>query len=232
MPTKGEVDRAAVVIRSSNLPGGPEYDEALSTLSSFRAVHAEPLNKAYMGVKSVVTTLGHPLTPVTQRLKRLPTIVDKIQREPTMKVSRMQDIGGCRAVLPSIDACYEVSQRLLSNRSGSRLKDYIETPRESGYRGLHVIVKYLDGAGEDRTIEVQLRTKPMHQWAIRMEDLAARLKTDIKSGIGPESVLELMKVISQAMALTERDQIVDDGLLDQMAQLRSEAEPYLHPIGN
>jgi len=48
-----------------------------------------------MGLRSVVGTEGCTVE-VTQRLKRVPTIVDKLRREPTMQLASMQDIGGCR----------------------------------------------------------------------------------------------------------------------------------------
>ncbi len=35
---------------------------------------------------------------VSQGLKRVPTIIDKLLREPTLLLSRMQDIGDCRAI--------------------------------------------------------------------------------------------------------------------------------------
>ena len=37
---------------------------------------------------------------VSSRLKRLPTILDKLARHPNMKITRMQDIGGARVILP------------------------------------------------------------------------------------------------------------------------------------
>ena len=43
--------------------------------------------------------VGTPI--VAQRLKRMPTINDKLKRFPTMNLSRMQDIGGIRAVVES-----------------------------------------------------------------------------------------------------------------------------------
>lgn len=45
---------------------------------------------------------GEPI--VAQRLKRVPTIAGKLLREPGMKLSRMEDVGGVRAVLPSQEA--------------------------------------------------------------------------------------------------------------------------------
>jgi len=53
------------------------------------------------------------------------------------------------------------------NRPVLVYRDYISDPRRSGYRGVHVIVGY-DG----RQIEVQLRTRVMHDWAIAVERLS------------------------------------------------------------
>ena len=52
---------------------------------------------------------------VTQRLKRFIMIYDKLQREATLDLSRMQDIGGVRAVLDSIDEAAD-----LCHAEGSR----------------------------------------------------------------------------------------------------------------
>ncbi len=35
-------------------------------------------------------------------MKRVATIIDKLLRESTLLLSRMQDIGGCRAILPTL----------------------------------------------------------------------------------------------------------------------------------
>jgi len=49
---------------------------------------------------------------VTQRLKRRPTIFNKLEREPTMQLTQMWDIGGVRARLPSLSHLSAVSRRL------------------------------------------------------------------------------------------------------------------------
>jgi hypothetical protein len=38
---------------------------------------------------------------VTQRLKKFSTILDKLSRYPTMRLTAMEDIGGVRAILPT-----------------------------------------------------------------------------------------------------------------------------------
>lgn len=159
---------------------------------------------------------------VSQRLKRVPTIIDKLQREPTLQLANMQDIGGVRAVLDSVDEVRRVQKRLAKNRPPLRESDYITCPRTSGYRGVHVIVSY-----DDRAIEVQLRTRTMHEWAISVERLSGRLGEDFKSGYGEPSVLKLLEVISEAMALEENGAPVPPELLDRMRMLRSAAQPYL-----
>lgn len=60
---------------------------------------------------------------------------------------------------------HDVQQR----RTALRVSDYITNPRQSGYRGVHVIVEY---GRCPRPIEVQIRTAAMHQWATTVEDLS------------------------------------------------------------
>lgn len=50
---------------------------------------------------------------VTQRLKRSQTILDKLRREPTLDLSRMQDVGGCRAVVETKDDLRRLEARIL-----------------------------------------------------------------------------------------------------------------------
>lgn len=198
---------------------------ALETLLAFRAQHQTPLTKATMGLRSVVRTEGCKIE-VSQRLKRWPTIIDKLGREPTLNLAHMQDIGGCRAVLDSVAELRRVETRLKKNRPPVGYSDYVNNPRESGYRGVHVVVMY-----DERRIEVQLRTQVMHSWAITVERLSGRLGTNLK-GDGGHAVQELLAAISQAMALEEAGLTVDARLLTEMDRLRAAAAPYLPEGGS
>ncbi|HUF32136.1 MAG TPA: RelA/SpoT domain-containing protein [Acidimicrobiales bacterium] len=100
---------------------------AILVIQDFRAAHAYPLTKAGMGVRSMVRTAGYA-PHVSQRLKRLPTILDKLKREPTMSLANMQDIGGCRAVLPTVAAVYAVTKNSTLRKRQTSTKDYIERP--------------------------------------------------------------------------------------------------------
>jgi ppGpp synthetase/RelA/SpoT-type nucleotidyltranferase len=228
-PSISQVNKAGRVLRKWRQAGGvastPAQIEAIEAafevLLAFRAAHSAPLAKATMGLRSMVSSEGCRVE-VTQRLKRSSTILDKLGREPTMQLANMQDIGGSRAVLDTIDELRRVERRLRKRRPPRRVSDYIEEPKVSGYRGVHVIVDY-DG----RAIEVQLRTPTMHAWAITVERLSGRRREDIKSGRGPQELLDLLETISRAMALEEVGQVVEQDLLDQLSARRLAAVPYL-----
>lgn len=226
--TKSQVNKAGKVLRQwarGELHAEGAYQAALDTLLAFRAAHKDPLTKATMGLRSMVRTEACRVE-VSQRLKRVPTIVGKLGREPTMQLANMQDIGGCRAVLDSIDEVRRVQRRLVKNRPARRLNDYILSPRDSGYRGVHVVVVY-----DNRAIEVQLRTQVMHDWAITVERLSGRLQQDLKSGRGPRPVLDLFESVSEAMALEEAGRPVEEELVARISDLRSRAIPYLSTRG-
>ena len=231
--TTSQVDKAGRTLRKwgrgEHLPAGA-VDAAIETLFRFRAVHQYALGKATVGLRSVVSTEKCDRVDVSQRLKRAPTIAAKLSREPTLSLARMQDIGGCRAVLGSIAELRRVESRLRRNRPPVGCSDYLDTPRSSGYRGVHLIVMYGDAAGVNRRIEVQLRTLVMHEWAITVERLSGRIGHNLKRD-GHHAVQTLLEAISRAMALEETGMAVDDALLEEMDELRRIAAPFLQMGG-
>ncbi len=225
-PSISQVNRAGKVLRdwytgSQSPLMGPSEQAALDVLVEFRARHALPLLKANNGLRSMLRTEGCPIE-VSQRLKRLSTIIDKLVREPTMALARMQDIGGCRAILDSTDELRRIERRLVKNRPPDRVDDYVTSPRSSGYRAVHVVVRY-----DERCIEVQLRTRSMHEWAIAVERLGGRIGQDLKSGRGPTPVLAWLAAVSEALAIEERGGFVESTLTSRISHLRAAALPYL-----
>lgn len=204
-----------------------QVDAALDVVWRYRAAHAYALTKATMGLRSVVTTTRCSTMEVSQRLKRMATILDKLGRERTMQLANMQDIGGCRAVFEDIDQLRRVEMRLKKNRPPLRHADYISRPRLSGYRAVHVVVGYDDELYAERAIEVQLRTRVMHEWAITVERLSGRLRDDLKSGRGPQPLLDLLAAIAEAMGQEELGDQVPAALNQRISQLRAAAVPYL-----
>lgn len=159
---------------------------------------------------------------VSQRLKRIPTILDKLARHPTMALSTMQDIGGSRAILDNVQELRRVQQRIERRRPPISVDDYVSSPRSSGYRAVHIVVQY-----DSRAIEIQLRTHLMHDWAVAVERLGGRIDSDLKSGDGPSDVLAWLKAVSEAMGLEEDGMTVDASLRERISMLREAAIPYV-----
>ena len=71
---------------------------ALVLIGDYRAMHAYPLGKVTMGVRQMIETgLGFDPPRPGQHFKRMDRILPKLLRFPHMRLSQMEDIGGCRA---------------------------------------------------------------------------------------------------------------------------------------
>src|SRR5438270_576507 len=104
--SKGEIDRAGKILIAAE-PSRESLDSAFQVINNWRACHSYPLHiikKALINRARDVDSLA--LT--AQRLKRLRSIAIKLNDNPQMKLSQMQDIGGCRAVLPGISEVHEL----------------------------------------------------------------------------------------------------------------------------
>lgn len=228
-PTKSQVKRAGKTIRmwkrgelGSELSAWAEMTAAIEVIQAFRGAHADPLVTANNGLRSMLRTEDCPVG-VSQRLKRLPTIIDKLQREPTLSLSTMQDIGGVRAVLDNVDQIRRLEARLRRNRDVVGYRDYIASPRPSGYRGVHVVVLYGEA---ERRIEVQLRTHTMHEWATTVEHLSSRVGKNFK-GDGRTAVHRYLALVSEAMAVEEDGDKPTIDLVRRIEEARREMQPLL-----
>ena len=75
--------------------------DAMEIVNNWRASHNFPLNTFQNSLRRKGSKVDKNCI-VAQRIKRMWSIEDKLVRYPTMNLSQMQDIGGCRAVLPKI----------------------------------------------------------------------------------------------------------------------------------
>lgn len=197
--SKNKIKKAGKRLREHHLRGaGPPPGEAVEILEHWRSCHSYPLSKATMGLRSMTKTAKCQDPRVSQRLKRRVTIIDKLAREPTMQLTTMQDIGGCRAVLADVDEIRCVEERWHKRDRVKRTDDYLVSPKDTGYRGLHLIVTY-----DDYLIEVQLRTQLEHAWAVGVERVGGALGHDLKSGLGPPEILRLFRAFGELLANAE-----------------------------
>lgn len=233
-PSTSQVNKAGDVLRAFFFTAKEDRSDeafdrvgdAIDLLVVWRAAHATPLQTATMGLRSRVETAGCDSSRVSQRLKRMPTILNKLGREPGMKLGRMADVGGCRAILNDLSEVRRVLARYEGSGKALRIRDYVANPKPSGYRAIHVIVDY-----SGRKIEVQLRTRVMHEWAYMVEMTTTRTGFDVKSGKGPIEVQDWFHAVSEAMAIEEQGLTVDAILAERVSTLRVKAQPHLRVRG-
>lgn len=208
--------------RNSRMLSDPKsVVQANDVVEWWRREHAYPLTKVNANLRHYLARYGRPR--VTQRLKKWPTIIYKLQRHPTMRLSAMQDIGGLRAVLPSQEDVDAISDRLRRNWRRRLVADYdyVREPKESGYRAVHLVVMQ-----DERRIELQLRTPWQDMWAQSAEEDTARLGLGLKFGLGPDDLREYYRLISEVVAAREEGRLVDEGVISRLAKLHPEMRHY------
>jgi len=101
-----------------------------------------------------------------------------------MQVNRAEDIAGCRCIMTTTEKVYELYDRIMKNKDKlpfvikGTIHDYIKNPKESGYRSIHINAVLKDG--DNRRIEIQLRSLEHHNWATLVETTDLLFKTKIK----------------------------------------------------
>lgn len=219
-PSKSQVKKAG-----DNLRSDPDNIEAHDILNRWRAFHIYPLNTFQTTLKSRLTKSDIECIVTAQRLKRTPTIIDKLSRQPKMQLDRMQDIGGLRAVLKDIDAVRKLEEIYSEDHSQASSKskgvfrhiiknksDYINNPKESGYRGIHIIYKTVyepKNEYSDLLIELQIRSRLQHVWATAVETIGTYLGQGFKFSKGEESWKNFFALVSSAFALIEKSNVLE-----------------------
>jgi len=221
--SKKQIDKAARSIRHSVI--GEERKSAITKIQSYREFHLYPL----MLMKNHLARTARAVSPnaiVARRLKRLPTIINKLERptldgnsENAIKLTRMQDIAGCRAIVKNKKELYQLKDKLEHSKSVHKIvrtQDYLTKPKDSGYGGLHLIYSCYEGLENTHpwkkaSVEIQLRTKLQHAWATSLEIIDTLESINLKTSITGHS--DWRRFFSLAGKLIAHDEglcIIDD----------------------
>jgi len=117
----------------------------------------------------------NPIESIKTRLKSPHSIVEKVQRKgwelaPEVIEANMSDIAGIRIICSFPEDIYFLAKKLMQQDDivVVEIKDYIASPKENGYRSLHLILEvpiFLSDQKKHVRAEVQLRTIAMDFWA-------------------------------------------------------------------
>ncbi len=131
-------------------------------------------------------------------------------RDSSTDLSAMQDLVGVRAIMPDFSAVQEVAKSYRSVVEGGTVQretDYIQSPKDGGYRSLHLIIKFVEqGQGQEfkgSKVEIQLRTRLQHAWATTVEAVGSMRNEDLKASEGDPDWLRFMNLMAAHMAELE-----------------------------
>jgi putative GTP pyrophosphokinase len=186
---------------------------AYEVLANWRACHGYPINTFQATLRTRLKKIDSSAL-VAQRLKRTPSIISKLIRFKDMKLARMQDIGGLRAVVGSMRQLETLEMTYLSAPATHELvstHDYVTSPKRSGYRSIHLVYRYKlrqPSPYDGLLLELQFRTKIQHSWATAVETVGTFIQHALKSNDGPEEWLAFFALAGSAFACLENSQRV------------------------
>lgn len=177
------------------------YESAIKQLET----KLEILNK-----ENKVNGRRNPIETIKSRLKSPESIAGKLEKKNLplnfeSMIENLNDIAGIRVICPYISDIYKVRDILLKQPDIRLIKqnDYIENPKESGYRSLHIIVEtpvYLSQSEHNVKVEIQMRTIAMDFWASLEHELHYKTSTKV-----PESVRRELYRVAETIAMTDRE---------------------------
>lgn len=154
---------------------------------SFGPAHEAVIAKLRQGLAVEVT--GRPA-------KSTISLVEKLRRE-TIRLSQIQDVAGCRAIVSGPTEQELLVTRLRQVFPEATVVDRRPSPSH-GYRAVHVIPEI-----SNKAVEIQVRTELQHLWAELSEKLSDVLDPAIKYGGGAEDIRSMLTVVSKAVEENE-----------------------------
>lgn len=117
----------------------------------------------------------NPIEHIKSRIKTPESIVKKLKKKGVdvnleNMVKYVNDIAGIRIICSFTSDIYRIADMLRKQNDIKviSVKDYIENPKESGYKSYHMLVSipiYLSDSVVDTKVEIQIRTIAMDFWA-------------------------------------------------------------------
>jgi hypothetical protein len=182
-------------------------------VSRWRSSHEHALRKVISILRRHVRANGLETAIVSARTKRLGSIVAKLRRQPSMALTTMQDVVGCRLVVGKMEDVERLARNIqnvlapkLSSGGDIREYDYIAKPKADGYRSIHFVVRYkseIPGIDSQR-IEIQIRSLLQHRWATAVETVDLFTRQTLKIGGGDSRWREFFALTASFFALQER----------------------------
>ena len=206
--SKKQIEQAGKILGDPNSTD-TELRDATKVVDNWRESHGYPLHVIYINLRRYAEDNDSII--VAERMKRLDSITKKLKRFSNMSLWRMQDLGGCRMIVNTVDEVYFFANKYENSSKRHILrnsKDYIKEPKEDGYRSLHRVYQYhsdkKDTYNRNMLIEIQFRTHLQHIWATAVETIGLSGKAELKFGQGEEDLKRFFALVSSLFAIREK----------------------------
>lgn len=186
-PSKGQIDRLG-----ARLKEGLVSEDDLRELDAYRKSFTEAYDEVVAKIRSATG-----LEPTGRPRKTPFSILQKLRRERSMQLSRMQDIAGCCLVVAEVPEQDRLVGELVHAFEKATVVDRRQRPSH-GYRAVHVIARVMHKA-----VEIQVRTELQNLWAQLSEVMSDVWDPAIKYGGGDALAQRLLAVTSGNIASLE-----------------------------
>ena len=149
-----------------------------------------------------------PIHHIDTRLKSAKSILGKLQKKDldltlSAACNNIYDIAGIRVVCSYIKDVSLIRDRLMAQDDVMimQIKDYIETPKENGYRSLHMVIRvpvYFMNKKQLVPVELQIRTLAMDLWASLEHDIKYKCLYQTETENFSEELKECSRLIYEA----------------------------------
>ncbi len=138
----------------------------------------------------------NPIHHMQSRIKSVKSIFEKLSRRDNdisleSAKTNLHDIAGIRVVCYYIDDIYMIAKMLTQQDDIVllRITDYIQNPKENGYRSLHLVVSvpvFFSDRKEVVPVEIQIRTMAMDFWASLEHQLRYKTNDTVPLSVAKE----------------------------------------------
>lgn len=139
-----------------------EYKKTIELFNSLNPISEEATEVVVKKLEEELNIFDVHIERIDSRIKHLYSLWQKLKRYK-MDITKIYDVVALRIIVPQIADCYQALGVIhgLYRPVPGRFKDYIAVPKPNGYQSLHTTIF----SGEGDTLEIQIRTKDMHQEA-------------------------------------------------------------------
>ena len=149
------------------------------------------------------------ISNIESRIKTPDSIVKKMKKKNydlnyEELIKNINDVAGIRIVCPFKTDIFKIKKVIEKNSNLEILevKDYVNTPKKSGYSGLHIIAQTPVNIGDTVAqvkVEIQIRTMAMDFWSTTEHKIKYKAKNKL-------SIIDSIKMVQYAKIVNKLDE--------------------------